>query len=144
MHVFISYSHLNAKHRYKTVEALRASNIPVWTDDAISPGVDRSWEIAIEEAIENYNCVVVLLSPQAKVSPWVRDELRYAKTQKVPIVPFVIAGEDKDSIPISIISAQYIDGRKNFTSGIQELVSSISKIVEPFVPEWLQQLCSKV
>jgi len=51
--------------------------LKVWTDEGISPGT-AIWHTSIENAIQNSGCVVVILSPDSKMSEWVIRELIYA------------------------------------------------------------------
>jgi len=76
-HVFISHSTHDDPDVAALREALEGLGIPAWTDsrelaagDALAPEIER----AIEEARH----FVVLLSPQAVSSPWVRREIAHA------------------------------------------------------------------
>lgn len=129
-HVFLSYSREDTAMMQRVKCDLLVESIAVWTDEGIWPGVP-SWKWEIEHAIEDAHCVVVLLSPSAKQSAWVRRELDYAETQGVPIIPVVVRGTDSESIPFSLVGSQYIDLRSNYEAGLARLLPAVSATREP-------------
>jgi len=106
--VFISYSRKNIELKREVVDALLNAGLRVWDDEAHTLDVGiPGWEKTIEHAIEDSNCVVVLLSPEAKQSDWVRLEIGYAIHKRKPIFPVVVSGDPQDSIPITLVNTQY-------------------------------------
>lgn len=125
-HVFMSYSHQDASHMLRLRDDLQDEQIIVWTDEALTPGT-TSWQLAIENAIENAGCMVAIFSPDAKKSEWVRAEIDYAKMHKVAIFPALVRGDEKTAVPFGFTSAQWADLRHKTTqrTELQRLVTAI-------------------
>lgn len=107
-------------------DSLRADGLEVWTDENLTPGT-RSWKAAIENALENAACLVVIFSPDAKKSAWVREEMNYAEAQDIRIFPLLARGDEKTAVPFGFITAQWVDIRQeaDFTSGLQKLAFTV-------------------
>jgi len=127
-HVFLSYSRKDTALMQRIRDDLRAHQITVWTDEALTPGTD-SWNREIEEAIHETKCVVVILSPDSKQSEWVSRELAYARSRQPAhrIFPVLARGSETDAVPIELIRTQRIDFRTDYPAAIQQLVDSINK-----------------
>ncbi len=125
-HVFLSYSRKDNEIMQKVRDKLRDDGLPVWTDEKLEPGT-RSWKESIENALESADCLVVILSPESKKSPWVREEMNYAEAQDVRIFPIMAAGDEKSSVPFGYITAQWIDIRSEseIQRGLRLLASTI-------------------
>ncbi len=129
-HVFISYSRRDEPIMRRVVMFLRKQGINIWLDnEKLVPGTPI-WEAEIEKAIINAGAVVVLLSPDSKNSLWVRREISYAEDNDKRIFPILIAGNEKDTIPIRLTNHQRIDIRKNESVGLDSLSASISVYFE--------------
>ncbi len=113
---------------WKVYNDLRKEGLTVWIDQTnLEPGT-LSWDRAIEEAIMNAGCFVVLLSPSARRSEWVREELHYAKTLGKRIFPLLANGDAPSAIPFGFSTVQYTDIRgENYANGMQKLVESVCK-----------------
>jgi uncharacterized protein len=124
-YIFISYAHKDTAIRQRILDSLRRLNNPVWIDtDNLQPGTPN-WEGNIEKAIKGCGAVVVLLSPAASISEWVLREVQFADVHLKRIIPVLVDGNEQSSIPIHLISYQRVDLTKNWTFGIQQLVSVI-------------------
>lgn len=125
-HIFLSYSREDTATMQRVRDDLRAQGLDVWTDERMIPG-DPSWQDTIETAIDEAGCLVVILSPNAKKSRWVREEMRYAEAQDVRIFPLLANGSSKRSVPFGFLTAQWIDIRRkeDYTAGIKKLVGTI-------------------
>ncbi|MCB9450868.1 MAG: TIR domain-containing protein [Anaerolineaceae bacterium] len=125
-HVFLSYSRKDSAIMQQVRDKLREDNLPVWTDEKLEPGT-RSWKESIENALESADCLVVILSPESKKSPWVREEMNYAEAQDVRIFPIMAVGDEKSSVPFGYITAQWIDIRNpsEFQRGMRLLSAGI-------------------
>lgn len=75
--VFISYQHRDRVICERMARALERKFLSVWWDDQLHPR--ESWDRIIEREIEAAKAVVVLWTPNAVQSDWVREEARYAK-----------------------------------------------------------------
>jgi hypothetical protein len=89
--IFLSYSRKDSQMKERLAQDLRQAGFSVWTDDGLVPGTS-SWHQAIENQIESAGCLVVMLSPDAKASVWVRRELDYGVAQGKRIFPAMIRG----------------------------------------------------
>ncbi len=77
MKVFLSYADSDRELARELAQRLAGAGIRVWWDDAeISAG--ENWAEAIERALREADALVVLLSPDAVRSRWVRREVDYA------------------------------------------------------------------
>jgi len=91
-------------------------------DENLKAGT-KSWKTAIERAIQQAFCVVLLMSPSAKTSEWVERELDYAYSLQRPIYPVLIEGSQRDAVPFEVINMQYIDARQDFEQGVRHLTA---------------------
>ncbi|MBK8047117.1 MAG: SUMF1/EgtB/PvdO family nonheme iron enzyme [Anaerolineales bacterium] len=98
---------------------LRGAGFAVWTDEGLEPGTP-SWQAAIAEAIGQCQALVVLLSPSAKASVWVNNEVSFAQMHGKRIFPVLVAGEPTTAVPISLISVQWVDGRSGVRGAAAE------------------------
>jgi hypothetical protein len=123
-HIFLSYSRADTEMMRRVRNALVGEGLSVWTDENLLPGTP-SWQAGIQQAIEKAWCVVVLLSPDAKKSDWIANELSYADMQDLAIFPVLIRGEEKESVLLSLINIQRIDVRTRFLAQMQALVDAL-------------------
>lgn len=124
-HVFISYSRRDTEAMQRIVAFLRSQNIKVWVDnEKLTPGTPI-WEEEIEKAINSAFVVLVILSPDAKGSGWVRREITFADQYHKRIIPVLVRGDNNNSIPLRLITNQYIDLRKIDNEKLENLVAII-------------------
>jgi hypothetical protein len=127
--VFLSYSRKDTEIMHKVQDALRAGGLAVWTDEGLEPGT-ASWRAAIEESLGQASAVVVLLSPNAKISRWVDNEVGYAQTQHKVVFPILVAGDEASAVPISLINTQWVDGRHQVEGVVRKrLLPTIDRLV---------------
>lgn len=129
-HIFMSYSRRDAAIMVRLRDDMQDERLIVWTDEALTPG-DSSWQMAIENAIENAGCVVVILSPDAKKSEWVRAELQYAQMQKVTIFPLLARGNEATAVPLALTGAQFLDVRSEnlYAAGVPKLIVHLQRFL---------------
>jgi hypothetical protein len=119
--VFISYSRKDKEAMHVIRDSLMRHNLAVWSDDKLEPGTP-SWRNDVQSAIENTKCVVAILSPDAKTSEWVNEELSYAKLRKARVFTVLVRGDESNAIPFGMSGVQWIDMRTDFAEGVQEIV----------------------
>lgn len=119
--VFLSYSRKDRDLMHVLRKSLEEHRIIVWSDESLEPGA-HSWRSDVQNAIENTRCVVAILSPDAKESEWVNEELNYAKIRKARIFTVLVRGDESNAIPFGMTGVQWIDMRADFVEGIEELV----------------------
>lgn len=109
--IFLSYSRKDARVMRRLFADLKAAGFTIWTDEDLTPGTP-SWVQAIEEAIQSSGCMVVILTPESKKSPWVERELVHASAYGIPIFPLLARGDERSSVPLVLSSHQWADIRK--------------------------------
>ena len=125
-HIFLSYSRKDSKLMRRIREDLVAEGLDVWTDESLRTG-SQSWKQQVERALEEASALVVILTPNAKSSNWVRAEMDYAEAHEVRIFPILAAGTTKSAVPFGFITAQWVDIRReaNYVAQIQKLVFTL-------------------
>lgn len=129
--VFLSYSRVDKEMMFQVRNELEKRGLSVWTDEGLVPGTD-SWKTKIEEAIQQSQGLVVLLSPDAKKSIWVEREIDFTRVQGRKIYPLLGKGEPQDSIPIELINSQWVDIREKseIDNQLDKLAGTILQDIE--------------
>jgi hypothetical protein len=109
--IFLSYSRKDARVMRRLFADLKAAGFTIWTDEDLTPGTP-SWVQAIENAIQTSGCMVVILTPESKKSPWVERELVHASSYGIPIFPLLARGDERSSVPLVLSSHQWADIRR--------------------------------
>lgn len=124
--IFLSYSRKDIAIMHRLRDDLRAAGFTVWTDEGIEPGTP-SWKSEIEKAIRDADCQVIIFSPDANNSRWVRAEIDFAETLHKPMFPLLLRGDETTSIPFGFSTYQWIDIRQpeDYASGFQMLAEAI-------------------
>jgi hypothetical protein len=124
--VFISYGREDAALMQQVEKALLDAGLTIWTDKGIAPG-SPSWKAAIEQAILDTRCIVVLFSPDSSESRWVRAELDYADAQGKPIYPLLVRGDASNAVPFGFTTYQWIDIRdpSRLQAGLAQLIAAL-------------------
>lgn len=102
--VFISYASGDRPVAQALAAELQARGLSVWWDRSIPPG--RQFDEVIEEALDAARCVVLLWSPAAAASSWVKTEGAEA-LRKGLLVPALIAADVR--IPLEFRRVQAAD-----------------------------------
>lgn len=121
-HIFISYSREDRRLMERVRDVLAGQGLNAWTDEGIEEGTPN-WQLAIEKAIEEAECLVCVLTPAAKRSSWVREELVYATLQEKPIYMLHALGDYKQVAILGFTVAQLVDLRDaaTFDSRLEQL-----------------------
>lgn len=129
-HIFVSYSRRDDATMRKIAFFLRDQGFKVWVDnEKLIPGT-AAWEEAIENAIKNAYAMIVILSPDSKNSEWVRREITYADQFRKRVFPVLVKGDDNASLPIRLITRQYVDFRRDENEGLNALSAAITFYIE--------------
>src|SRR5215510_16408760 len=114
---FISYSRADKTQQQRIVAELRERGVTVWVDvENLIPGTP-AWERELERSIRGCSGVIVLLSPEANNSQWVRREISFTEENDKRIFPVLVHGDENDSIPLRLSSHQRVDLRRDFFKG---------------------------
>lgn len=96
MNVFLSYSHTDAPLAAQVSRGLKAAGLNVWSPDGdLLPG--DNWAAEVARALEESEAMVVLLTPDAMHSPWVKREMEYAlgaQNYRDRLVPVVVGNPE--------------------------------------------------
>ena len=101
--VFVSYASANRERVAPMVAALEAEGWSVWWDRAIAGG--EAFDRAIEEAIDQARCIVVVWSAESVESEWVRTEANEGLERGI-LVPVAI---DPVRPPLAFRRSQTLD-----------------------------------
>jgi ketosteroid isomerase-like protein len=120
--VVFSYSRIDSDFVLKTASALRRDGVNLWVDQLDIPKGAR-WDEAVEGAVKDCSCMLVVLSPDSVNSPNVLDEVYYALETKKKVVPVVIRPCE---IPFRLKRIQHIDFTGDEDSAYSELLAAVA------------------
>lgn len=136
--LFLSYSRDDSLAMGILRDNLRRLGFNLWIDiEKLKPGTPE-WEDAIEEAITLSDCMLVICSPQAKQSQWIKREVRTADVQRKLIIPILVSGDEADAIPMRLADRQFCDmrGRSDAARGFRDLVAILVETFGIDVPDY--------
>ncbi|WP_119071645.1 toll/interleukin-1 receptor domain-containing protein [Aggregatilinea lenta] len=90
-HAVISYSREDSGYAHLLARTLEDMGFAVWIDDKIDYGT--KWADVIEQNIDDCGAFILIMSPHAHESSWVRRELALAQTKNKPLFPLLLAGK---------------------------------------------------
>lgn len=129
-HIFISYSRRDNEVMRRVAFFLRDQGFKVWVDnEKLVPGT-AAWEESIEDAIKNAFIIIVILSPDSKSSEWVRREITYSDQFQKRVFPVLVKGTEEASLPLRLVTRQYVDFRKDEEAGLKTLLAAITFYVD--------------
>ncbi|MFI5959933.1 Hsp70 family protein, partial [Cryptosporangium sp. NPDC051539] len=121
--VFLSYARADADYARGLAEHLEASGIPVWWDQELTTG--PSWVQEIERRIDACTAFLVVLTPEALQSRWVRAEIHRASEAGKEMIPLMLR---TTPMPLQLQDAQYEDVRHGRLPGAR-LVAAVSRLI---------------
>ena len=88
-HIFISYSKRDIEFARHLSRLLQAEGFSVWMDERLRPA--ETWWTTIEANIRSSAAFMIIMSPDARTSRWVRREFLVAERPEVgkPIFPIL-------------------------------------------------------
>jgi hypothetical protein len=137
-HIFISYSRKDAAIARAIADSLAEADFSAWFDfDDLEPG--QRWVQVIQQAVEECDAMVVVMSRAARDSEWVERETLLAMDLKKPL--HVVLIEDIP-LPLHLINRQYIDFRdeseaarkralRKLTAALRRLPRRLPKAMSP-------------
>jgi Flp pilus assembly CpaF family ATPase len=125
-YAFVSYSREDRDRVRALASELENKGFDVWLDVFnINPG--EEWTKVLENAIKNAGAFLVILTPSAAQSQFVRNEIIMAQDEKLPIIPVKM---DECDTPIQIRALQYILYDKHDMTATVNLISeSLSRYI---------------
>jgi len=119
---FFSYSRKDAEFVFKLATDLKNAGLNVWLDQLdILPG--EPYDIAIEKALKQSDCMLIVLSTTSTASENVLNEIDYAKNRGKRIIPLLI---NDCEVPLSLVRKQRIDFTKDYNTAFQQLVKTLN------------------
>ena len=103
--VFISYSRKDIGFVRKLAGDLEKAGYDVWWDLTDLRGGD-DWLRVIPSAIESSEHFIVVLSPNAALSDWVKKEYTQALSLRKKIIPLML---ERSSVPFALNTINYVD-----------------------------------
>ena len=118
---FISYSRTDSDFVDRLEADLRARGFNTWVDRRKLEGT-REWQPQIDHAITEYPIMIVVLSPDAIASPYVRHEYEYAHELGKRIVT-LLRKPNLPTIPPELSGIQWVDFvDKPYETSLVELI----------------------
>lgn len=121
--IFFSYSRVDASDFTKKLAAeLGQHGYDIWIDlEDIRAG--REWDVEIENALKDCDCLLFFESKHSVVSKNVLDEVYYALEQGKKVIPIII----KDSkTPYRLQRLQHIDFSQDYKKGLNQLLMELN------------------
>ena len=122
--VFLSHASGDRKTARRLAETLRRHGVPVWYSETNLVGAQQ-WHDEIGKALARCDWFIVVLSPKATRSEWVKWELLYALQQvryRNRIVPILYRACDPDKLSWTLDGFQRVDFTQDFVKGCESLL----------------------
>lgn len=122
--VFLSHSSADRTFTTQLANVLRRHGVPVWYSDTSILGAQQ-WHDEIGAALRRCDWFVLVLSPDAVASKWVKWELIYSLQQDHfdgSIAPILHRPCDYEELSWTLGSMQIVDFRGDFDVGCRELL----------------------
>jgi formylglycine-generating enzyme required for sulfatase activity len=124
-HVFISYSRKDSDFVDQLEAELNQRGINTWRDKSdIRKG--SSWYKSLVDALNNAYAMICIVSPDAVISDWVRDEQLYARERNISLLPVLF---QPHPMPLHLKSIEPINcGEGVFKIGVGQLVTALKPL----------------
>jgi hypothetical protein len=122
--IFISYSRADSEFVDRLESDLRRNGFSVWVDRSKLEG-GREWLEMTQEALDNSTCVIVVASPGALDSPWVKTEYRYALANGKLVIP--VNYHDARQIPKELASLQWVSMADGYDVSFARILRALSE-----------------
>ena len=122
--IFLSHSDRDRQFVKKLVAMMRRHGLPVWYSRTNILGAQQ-WHDEIGAALHRCDWFVLVLSPSAVESMWVKRELMFSLQQnrfENKIVPLLYQPCDYDQLSWTLSSFQMIDFTQTFEQGCRDLL----------------------
>jgi len=132
--VFISHAKEDAQFAHRLADDLRRMGVQVWiAPESIRPG--ESWVDAIERGLGESSHTVVVLTPKALKSRWVKKETGVAIAQerkgRIQVIPLDV---EPCAVPLLLSSYQMVSFRHDYDAGLRQLADILGMHVTPPEP----------
>jgi acyl carrier protein len=132
--VFISHDTEDASFAHRLARDLQGAGVQVWiAPDSIRPG--ESWVDAIERGLNHSSDMVVVLTPAAIDSRWVKKETEIGimreRRGQMRVIPLAV---EQCDVPLLLGSYQMVSFRRGYDVGLRQLVSMLGLRRTPSPP----------
>ncbi len=131
--IFISYARANADFARELHEKLSAQGFTLWRDRSDMEGGDDWWR-QIQEAIENVDTMVLILSPAALASTVVAQEWHYARQKGTRVIPILAESVDFNTVPRWMRRVDWLDLRPEAQERDLTWQRLLKQLREPYEP----------
>jgi hypothetical protein len=122
--IFISHSHSDTDWADWIDVQLKKRGFQVWRDlTSIRPG--QSFIAELNNAIQEADLMVVLMSPDYFTSAWARQETEFAAARKIPIIPALIKPCEVQGL---LRYYNWADLTKDRDSGLSRVVEAVEHL----------------
>src|SRR6266849_2731437 len=124
--LFLSHAHGDGRFLSRLVDVLRRHGIRFWYSKTHLRAAQQ-WHDEIGRALARCDWFLVVLSPQATKSEWVKRELVYALSKKRyrgKIVPLLLTSCKYNRLSWTLDEFQIVDFRKNFEESCRKLMKT--------------------
>jgi len=119
--IFFSYSRLDSDFALRLARDLRGEGVDIWMDQLDIHAGDH-WDVAVERALAEASCVLVILSLSSTASNNVKDEIALALDSGQRIIPVII---EECQIPFRLRRLKRIDFVKDYQEGFNQLLQTV-------------------
>ena len=95
-HLFISYARQDEAYADRLSRELRRRGFEPWFDKNIRYG--ERWPATLEQAVRDCAALILIMTPEAERSHWVRKELDLALDDEKPVFPVLLKGQVFQSV----------------------------------------------
>lgn len=124
--VFLSHAHADSRFLNRLVAVLRSRGIPYWYSKTHLIGAQQ-WHDEIGRALDRCDWFLIVLSPKATKSEWVKRELVYALNERRyrgKIVPVLLKSCNYNRLSWTLNEYQIVDFRNDFEEGCRKLLKT--------------------
>src|SRR5437870_5711857 len=123
--IFISYSRTDSDFVDRLEADLQARNFHTWVDRRKLEG-GQNWHDELEKAIQDCQALLVVLTPEAVASKYVRQEYRYAQRLGKLVIP--LEHKPVPLGPMDLNDIQWIGFTKTYEQGLSNLLAVLSPL----------------
>src|SRR5215471_4148510 len=121
--IFISYSHADSAFVDQLEADLRKLGFETWVDRQRLAGGQR-WRRELQEAVEQAQVLLIVLSPDAIASRSVQIEFDYALELSKLLIPVYYR---QCNVPMELRAIQWIDFRHSYEQGLAALLQALRR-----------------